>query len=403
MCEGLEFVKTNCYLYWNNEHVHFLDQTRLPSEECWLAVDSYEAVIEAIEKLRIRGAPAIGIAAAYGLYFGARQLLRYGVTGEQNEEKLAQQTGIHGQRVSPEFAKQQLTRIEDEIGRSRPTAVNLHWALNRMRSVWEPFLVSLIHKGGANIRNDDGGLTWTEQLLTDLLETARKIQLEDELSCIRIGEAGAEELSKYVQPNGSLVLMTYCNTGSLATARLGTALGIIHKLAEQGVRLSVYVPETRPLLQGARLTSWELRRAGIDATLITDNAIASVLQQKGVRAIVVGADRITRDGSVANKIGTYTMAVLARHHNIPFYVAAPISTFDPKLERGADIPIEERHGDEVRFIAGSQIAPNDIRVYNPAFDVTPGDLVTAFVTDVGVLTPPYRESIANRLFAQSGI
>jgi methylthioribose-1-phosphate isomerase len=319
--------------------VRLLDQTLLPGEERYLEIDTVDEMAEAIATLRVRGAPLIGIAAAMGL---AAAALREADRGSLTAAWVAEEAG----------------RLESV----RPTAVNLAWALGRMR------------RAAAAAGDDPAGIAGA------LTVEAQHIWDEDRAMCQAIGEAGAELI-----PPGSSV-MTHCNAGALATGGIGTALATIYVAHQRGVPLSVIANETRPLRQGARLTAWELSRSGIPARVIVDGAAGSVMARGGVDLVITGADRIAANGDAANKIGTYGLAVLARAHSIPFYVAAPLSTFDPNLPTGDDIPIEQRSAQEVDVPAG-------VEVQNPAFDVTPAELITALVTDRGVLRPPYEDAI----------
>lgn len=325
---------------WHEDgRVLLLDQTLLPGQERVIEADTTETMWEAIKKLRVRGAPAIGVAAGYGVTIAARNAVKAG-----------------------EDAREAALAACDYLATSRPTAVNLFWALDRMRAAIDSSSL-------------DG-----RALVDHLLAEADAIRNEDLESCRAIGRAGAALIS-----DGD-TLLTHCNAGALATSGFGTALAPIFWAAQvEGKRLHVYADETRPLLQGARLTAWELQKAGVPATLICDSAAAGVLASERVQRVIVGADRIAANGDVANKVGTYGVAVLARQHGIPFYVAAPWSTFDGKLASGAQIPIEERDSAEVTSWGGNEQAPAGINVYNPAFDVTPAEFVTAYVTDRGVL------------------
>lgn len=335
-------------LQWNGETLTLLDQTKLPTEVTYITTDDYRIVAKAIKELQVRGAPAIGAAAAFGLVLGAKEILN-----AQNKD----------------FVKN-LTEIAGHLKAQRPTAVNLFWAIDRMLSV-----VSRFH----NAQPAD--------VCAALAAEAEKIAEEDVSVNRRMGDYGAALLK-----DGASVL-THCNAGQLATVDFGTALGVIRAACQQGKTIQVYADETRPLLQGARLTTWELQQDNIPVTLITDN-MAGVVMQKGlVDCVIVGADRITANGDVANKIGTYGVAVLAKEHGIPFYVAAPLSTFDFTLTSGEQIPIEERSTDEVTHLAGRRIAPEGIKVFNPAFDVTPHKYVTAIITEKGVVCPPYQENL----------
>jgi methylthioribose-1-phosphate isomerase len=334
---------------WVAEKVRFIDQTLLPLQELYIDTRDYRVVGEAIRVLKIRGAPAIGVAAAYGMLLAV------------NDEAIQSEADcVAAFETAVAF-----------LGATRPTAVNLFTALRRIRSAFE----------GAHAR----GI----QAIRDAVRAeAVRIHREDIEACSRIGEFGAELISA-----GSTIL-THCNTGALATAGEGTAQAVITAAVRQGKVNRVYADETRPLFQGARLTSWELMRLGVDVTLITDNTAGYVMQQKRIDAVIVGADRIAANGDTANKIGTYSVAVLAAHHGVPFYVAAPVSTLDFAARTGADIPVEERHADEVTHVAGHRVAAEGVKVYAPAFDVTPHTLIAAIVTDKGVLRPPYGDAIA---------
>jgi methylthioribose-1-phosphate isomerase len=328
--------------------IRLIDQTRLPAEEVYIECRTVEEVADAIRTMRVRGAPAIGVTAAMGLALGA-QTLQAGSFKEFFEA---------------------LEGMASLLTRTRPTAVNLAWAVRR--------LLSLARK------SQDLPLP---EIKAALVAEARAMQEED----IRINRAMGQHGQRLI-PNPSRIL-THCNAGALATAGYGTAVGVIRAAAEAGKRIMVWVDETRPLLQGARLTAWELQRAGIPATLITDNMAAHFMGRGQVDVVVVGADRIARNGDVANKIGTYGVALLARAHGIPFYVAAPISTLDLGLADGSQIPIEERAAAEVTHVGGRELAPAGVRVVNPAFDVTPASLVDAIITERGVARAPYEVSL----------
>jgi methylthioribose-1-phosphate isomerase len=329
---------------WDGSQLVLLDQTRLPVEEVERAYTSWEDVAEAIRSLVVRGAPAIGVAAAFGVALAARQ------------SRTDHWEGF-------------LADLEEAIkglGATRPTAVNLFWALERMRRV--------------AIANRTSSL---DALRRRLLEEAQAI-LDEDIAANRVMGANGAALV----PNGGRVL-THCNAGALATAGYGTALGVVRAAHEQGKLALVWVDETRPVMQGSRLTAWELAREGIPHRLISDVAAAYVMKRGDVDLVVTGADRIAANGDTANKIGTYGLAVLAHHHGIPFYVAAPFSTIDPTVASGAAIVIEERDANEVRGVAGRQTAPAASPVFNPAFDVTPAALITAIITERGVVRPPY--------------
>ena len=331
--------------------VRMIDQTRLPGELALMDCASVEEVCEAIKTLRVRGAPAIGCAAALGLALAAH--ITEAASTEQLREAVAQ--------------------ARDDLAATRPTAVNLFWALDRMMEVAGQ---------AADLE--------AQQFRARLLEEAQAIVADDLDRCRRIGQNGA-----HLIPDGANIL-THCNAGALATAGYGTALGVIRAAHEQGKEIHVWVDETRPLLQGARLTAWELVQEGIPCTVICDNVGASLMRQGRVDCIVVGADRIAANGDTANKIGTYMLAVLAQHHEVPFYVAAPLSTVDFELRSGEEIPIEERQPEEISHVAGrldEPICPDDVDIYNPAFDVTPHELITAIITDRGVAEPPFSASL----------
>lgn len=341
--------------------LRILDQTLLPAEERYLDLDSVEAVIEAIRSLRVRGAPAIGIAAAMGLVSSLRPLFR-----ESREVFLAE-----------------IEHRAARIAEARPTAVNLAWAMDRMRRVAHET------KGEA------------AAIFEALLQEAQAIWREDQEMCRAIGEHGQEILEQAPRRQGAkapggqggkaprINVLTHCNTGALATGGIGTALGIVYTAVQRGAQVHVYVDETRPLLQGSRLTAWELSKAGIPYSVLPDSAAASLIAQDGVDLVLVGADRIARNGDTANKVGTYPLALVARRHAIPFYVAAPTTSFDLGCPSGDDIPIEQRGEEEVTHPFGKQAAPEGSAVFNPAFDVTPAELVTGYVTEKGILHPPF--------------
>jgi len=334
--------------------MELIDQTLLPTELRIIAPRTVEEVWEAIKILRVRGAPAIGVAAAMGVVVAVR--------GASDDE--AEVLAVAG-------------RAADYLATSRPTAVNLFWALDRMRRVLQEYR----GKGGRAIKEA-------------LIAEAKAIRDEDAAMCRAIGDHG-----QHLVKEGSGVL-THCNAGGLATAEYGTALAPIYRAHELDRRFRVYVDETRPLLQGARLTMWELQRAGIDCTLICDNMAAVVMREKRVNLVLVGADRIAANGDTANKIGTYGVAVLAKHHNIPMYIAAPSSTFDMAIASGDEIPIEERGANEVTHGFGRQTAPPGAKVYCPAFDVTPADLLAGIITERGLIEPPFRDGIGS-MFGKS--
>ncbi len=330
---------------WENDTLRLIDQTLLPEDYKFITCRDVGTVAEAIVSLRVRGAPAIGVAAAYGVVIAA-------------QEAIAQNTN---------FDRHVAERIQ-KLAQTRPTAVNLFWALDRQKKV-------LAKTEGQS----------PEEKRDRLLKEAHEIFEDDKRICRQIGRNGAELLSSQA------TVLTHCNAGGLATADYGTALAVVYAAVEAGKQVAVYADETRPLLQGSRLTAWELNQSGVDVTVICDSMAATVLREKNIDSIVVGADRIAKNGDVANKIGTYGLAILAKAHQVPFYVAAPLSTIDMKRDTGAQIPIEERKKEEITHGMGRQTAPNGIHVYNPAFDVTPNHLVTAIITEKGVAKGNYSE------------
>ena len=338
-----------------NARVRLIDQTELPAKEVYLERTGYRLLADDIRRLAVRGAPAIGVAGAFGV-----------VLGMQPEAGLP-----------PTEFRKRLLEVCAELAGTRPTAVNLFWAIERMKAVVERMPESVSSR----------------QMLDGLEEEAVEICEEDRRLCRAIGEFGAELIG-----SGSRVL-THCNAGALATAGIGTALAAVYVAGEQGKKISVFVDETRPLFQGSRLTAWELTQAGIEATLICDNMAGSVMSRGLVDLVITGADRIAANGDVANKIGTYSVACLANRHGVPFYVAAPFSTFDLSISDGSKIPIEERNSREVTSPCGVEIAPEGIKVINPAFDVTPAELVSAIITDKGIIRPPYKKNIPEVLGA----
>ena len=329
-------------IQWTDSGVVMIDQTRLPREETYVTCTDYKQVAEAIRSMVIRGAPAIGVAAAMGIALGMQQA-----------------------ESAAEFDE-----ICDTLARTRPTAVNLFWAIERMRRLYSELQARPI-----------------EEIRAKLVSEAQQIRLEDIAINECIGRNGAPLI-----PDGKSVL-THCNAGALATAGYGTALGVIRAAVASGKKIDVFADETRPFLQGARLTVWELQHDNIPATLITDNMAGHFLHSGRIGCVVVGADRIAANGDVANKIGTYSIAVLAKENSVPFYVAAPISTLDLSLTNGDQIPIEQRAAEEVTHVQGVPVAPDGTTVENPAFDVTPNRYVTAIVTERGVARPPYVESL----------
>ncbi|MDA3961127.1 MAG: S-methyl-5-thioribose-1-phosphate isomerase [Planctomycetota bacterium] len=341
--------------------VRILDQTRLPEAICYRDTDTIGALRDAILDLAVRGAPAIGIAAAYGIAMEAGRVA-FAIAPASPSEAL----------------EAALNDADHQLRSSRPTAVNLMWALNRLQDCFDRH----------------SGLLSAREMAARLLMEARRIHREDRELCQRIAAAGAALLP------ASGGVYTHCNTGCLATGGWGTAIACLRQAHANGASFHIFAGETRPLLQGARLTAWELQQLGLPVSLCTDSMAGHLMQQGKVNAVIVGADRITARGDTANKIGTYGLAVLAKHHGIPFYVAAPYSTFDLSLTDGAAIPIEQRDPDEVRRPRGAVFAPADIPVENPAFDVTPGELITAIITERGVVSPVCEASV-RRLMTDS--
>lgn len=333
---------------WRDDTVVMIDQKRLPREEVHLSCKDYREVIEAINDLTIRGAPAIGIAAAMGIALGMLQ----------------------APDTSPSAFRETFDALCREFRTSRPTARNLFWAVERMEACFARTLQSAAPFDAPRLRG--------------ALVAEAKAILEEDIVCNRkIGAFGAELIQ-----DGNAIL-THCNAGALATGGYGTALGVIRAAVGQGKNVHVFVDETRPVLQGARLTAWELMKEGIPATLITDSMAGFLMSRGKIAKIITGADRIARNGDAANKIGTYTLAVLAKEHGIPFYIAAPSSTVDSATSDGAAIPIEERDPEEVTSWGGCRVSPEGVRVFNPAFDVTPGKYITGIITETGVVRPPY--------------
>lgn len=331
---------------WVSERVRLLDQTRLPQEEVYLELTGYREIAEAIVNMRIRGAPAIGIAAAYGLALGALEI----------------------EADSKETLIERLHEVSGVLASTRPTAVNLFWALDRMKRL-------------------AAACESPEEIRSVLITEAVKLDSETQEAERALSTHGAGLIED------GFTVLTHCNTGALAAGGYGTALGVIRAASEGGKRIRVLVDETRPLLQGARLTTWELSRYGIPFTLITDSMAGFFMSRGEVDAVIVGADRIASNGDTANKIGTYSLAVLAKESNVPFYVAAPVSTIDSSLPSGDEIPIEERTPDEITSIRGIQIAPEGVEVSNPAFDITPHRYITAIITEKGVIREPFHENL----------
>src|ERR1700688_4894857 len=345
-------------LEWTEQGVRFIDQTKLPTEETYLTCKTHEKVADAIRTMVVRGAPAIGVAAAMGIALGVK-------------DSKAESAGE---------LKHELDEICDNMGKTRPTAVNLFWAIGRMQEKFEGLRSRPI-----------------AQIKQEMIEEAKRMHAEDIAANQAMGRYGAT-----LMPSEGGVL-THCNAGALATAGYGTALGVIRAAVEAGKKIHVYADETRPFLQGSRLTAWELMKDGIPTTVIADNMAGAMMRQGKIGAIVVGADRIAANGDVANKIGTYTVAVLAKENGIPFYVAAPISTVDMECPDGSKIPIEQRNAREVSHIAGKQMVPDGVSIENPAFDVTPAKYVGAIITERGIARAPYDESLRRLAGAEAKV
>ena len=345
-------------IWLEGEQVYMIDQTKLPVALDVIEIRTEEQMWDAIKRLVVRGAPAIGLAGAFGVYLGAARKLEQGILRRDNFIEEVHKTGAY-------------------LDTSRPTAVNLHWAVTRMDGVAE----ALVASGEQDVH----------KLVQGLLAECEAMLAEDIAACRAIGEYGADLLERIP---GFHTMLTHCNAGALATSMYGTALAPAYIMQERGNKIAVYSDETRPLLQGARLTAWELSQSGIPVTSICDNMAGVVMAQQKVQAVIVGADRIASNGDTANKIGTYTVAILAKEHGIPFYVAAPLSTVDFAIENGTQIPIEERKEEEIRQFNGRQTVPDDAMVFNPAFDVTPENYITAIITEKGVAYPPFRQNLA---------
>lgn len=338
-------------LEWTKEGVRFLDQTKLPLEEIYVTATSYDDVATIIRDMIVRGAPAIGVSAAMGIALGVER----------------------SKATSIDDLSKEVEKMSDVLAKTRPTAVNLFWAIERMRAKY----YALASMEGMTI----------PKIKQELIDEAQRMYDEDIQACKDMGAHGAALL-----PNEGTVL-THCNAGALATCGYGTALGVIRAAVERGAKIDVLADETRPYLQGARLTAWELLHDGIPTSVLCDNMSGSLMRQGRIKAVIVGADRIAANGDVANKIGTYSVAVLAKEHGIPFYVAAPWSTIDVATATGDDIPIEQRDAREVTHSNGKQMTPNGCGIENPAFDVTPAKYVTAIITEKGVLRAPYPENM----------
>lgn len=344
---------------YENNQLFLLDQTKLPNEEVYIEINNQEEIFDAIKELQVRGAPAIGVAAAYGFFVELKRWI-------EEEGK-----------IQPEEIVSKAQKTRDYINGSRPTAVNLQWALDRvLQKTLEIWRTS---------RN-------LELVKEELLKECEAIKMEDEKGCYAMGEYGLEVL----KPNSGI--LTHCNAGTIATAKYGTCLAPIHLGQERGYGFKVFADETRPLLQGARLTAWELSKAGVDVTLICDNMAASVMKDGLVDAVVVGCDRMAANGDGANKIGTLQVAIMAKTFNIPFYMFVPTSTIDMKTLKGDDIKIELRKGDEIyKLWYERPMAPKGIKTFNPSFDVTPAEYITAIVTEKGIVRPPFKEGLRKLL------
>jgi len=347
-------MKKNIFapIEWKKDRVRIIDQTLLPREEKYVDLRTVEDVYRAIKVLAVRGAPAIGVAGAMGLALGM----------------------LKSKKTNYKDFMKELDSVLKYLASSRPTAENLFWALEKVKE--------------SAVKNKNLSIPALKKVLID---EAERIKEEDDELCHKIGKYGASIIK-----SGDTIL-THCNAGGLATSGFGTALGVVYAAKLQGKKIKVYADETRPLLQGARLTAWELMKSGVDVTLISDTMTGKVMSEGKISKVIVGADRITSNGDTANKIGTYQVAILAKYHKIPFYIAAPSSTFDLSMSTGKQIPIEERDPDEVRRFFGVQTAPLKVKVYNPAFDVTPSELITGIITEKGILYPPYKKSIAKKL------
>lgn len=342
---------------WTGEACRLLDQTKLPTETVYIDIADERQMWDAIKRLVVRGAPAIGVAAAFGVYLGVKSF-----SGE----------------LLPFYDR--LNTVCDYLATSRPTAVNLFWAIERQR--WTA------RDAGRSVRSDTADEHTIALVKAKLLATARQMLEEDTAVCRQIGQHGLELLKPLAGEDGVIRLLTHCNAGGLATVQYGTALAPVYVGMEKGQKFHVFADETRPLLQGSRITAYELQANGVPTTVICDNMAATVMRQGKVGAVIVGTDRVAANGDVANKIGTLGVAILAKHFGIPFYVAAPTSSIDLGLATGEQIPIEERSSDEITSGMGKQTAPDGVEVYNPAFDVTPAGLVTALITERGVIPAP---------------
>jgi methylthioribose-1-phosphate isomerase len=362
-------------LSWDGKKLRLLDQTRLPAEEVYLSVSDAETLEDCIRRLAVRGAPAIGCAAAFGVVliarasFGGHDPIAQQSGSCPPKRTIAQQSGSCPPKRTEEWLRGFEARCA-QLARTRPTAVNLQWAVERCVKV---------------ARSLSQAARPRAELLAALEAEAKKILEEDRQCCAQIGGHGAALLKSLIGARTSATVMTHCNAGALATGGSGTALAVIYAAQEAGIKMKVYADETRPLLQGARLTAWELARAGLAVTVICDNMASTVMRAQKPDAVIVGADRIAANGDTANKIGTYGLAILAQYHKVPFYVAAPSSTFDLSLSSGEKMPIEERQREEIALQNGKLSVPENAAVFNPAFDVTPGTLIAGHITEKGVV------------------
>ena len=374
-------VKTLKWVGGVDGNLEIIDQRKLPGEYKTLRCSTVKQLYDAIKTLAVRGAPAIGVAGAYGAVLALQENIYRRARGDHREKyeiNSAPSACLHKQTEGAASAVKVLKRDCEYLASSRPTAVNLRWAIDRV--------VRYAEKSAGKTLNE---------LRKAVLKEANYICREDVEMCRRIGKNGAKFVSRTLSPRrrgqdgrDTVGILTHCNAGALATAGQGTALSVLYEAKKRGKKFGVFVDETRPLLQGARLTAWELKRAKIDTTVICDNMAAALMRDGLIDMVITGADRIAANGDAANKTGTYGLSVLAKAHKIPFYIAAPSSTFDLKTKTGKDIPIEQRPADEVRFCGGKKVTPEGVKIYNPAFDVTPAENITAIITERGVIERP---------------
>ncbi len=359
--QKVDFIKP---FYWTEEALFILDQRKLPFKETYFKAETLDGVRKSIKEMLVRGAPAIGIVTAIGIYIGLKEV--------EKKKKFP---------LPLKKLKSYFREMEWKLSTARPTAINLFWALERMRKLFDRYLSIWEKEKFERIDKEH-----FQKLLEEIKREALTIWEEDILANLSMGEHGSELL-----PEGGI--LTHCNTGALATGGFGTALGVIRKAFEKGKKIQVFVDETRPYLQGARLTAWELSKAKIPHIIITDNSAGYLMKKGLIKAVIVGADRIARNGDTANKIGTYSLAILSKHHGVPFYICAPSSTFDLNTSSGDKIPIEERDPKEVFYCYGKRIAPKRAKALNFAFDVTPSEFITAIITEKGIIYPPFEENI----------